>query len=306
MRLITASLSALLFAAQLNAAELPPVVAAPNEAPAVAFTPAPDPTALPAPQAAPAATGGMFNGKSGDDTMDITADKSLEWHEAERVYIANGHAKAKKGDTLIEADLLKAYDRKKPDGSSEIWRMVAEGNVKVTGKTQTATGQTAEYDIDTRKAILKGNNLKFTTATDTVTARDSLEFWEVENRAVAKGDVVQIRDGRQVRADTMIAQFKKNAKGETVSDTMTAKGRVTITTDKDTATCDEAIYLVTPNTATLNGNVFITQGANQLKGDKAEANFKTGISRIVNTGSGRVHALILSAKGKPAQGVKSE
>jgi lipopolysaccharide export system protein LptA len=304
MRLFVVSIVLSLFVLPLGA-ELPPVAATPNAVPAAAFTPAPDAVPSSAPAVTPAA-GGMFNGKSGDDAMDITADQSLEWHEAERVYIANGHAKAKKGDTIIEADILKAYDRKKPDGSSEIWRMTAEGNVTITGKTQNATGQTAEYDIDTRKAVLKGNNLKFTTATDTVTARDSLEFWEVENKAIAKGDVVQIRDGRQVHADEMVAQFKKNAKGETVSDTMIAKGHVTITTDKDTAICDEAVYLVAPNTATLKGNVFITQGANQLKGDKAEANFKTGISRIVNTGTGRVHALILSAKGKPAQVIKSE
>ncbi len=241
----------------------------------------------------------IFGGKAGDDAIDITADNSLEWHENERVYIASGHAKAKKGDVTIEADVLKAYDRKNPDGSSEVWKLTAEGNVHVIGKTQQAVGQTAEYDIDTKKAILKGNNLKFTTATDTVTARDSLEFWEIENRAIARGNALEIREGRQVRADELVAQFKKNPKGDLVAESMAAKGNVHITAAKEVAICDEALYLVEPNTATLTGNVFITQGPNQLKGDKVEANFKTGLSKIMNTGRGRVHALIMTSKGKP-------
>ena len=243
---------------------------------------------------------GLFGGKAGDDAIDISADNSLEWHEAERVYIARGHAVAKKGDVTIQADVLKAYDRKKPDGSSEVWRLTAEGNVQVIGKSQQAQGQTADYDIDSKKAILKGNNLKFTTATDTVTARDSLEFWEIESKAIAKGDALQVRADRQVRADELIAQFKKNAKGDLVAESMSAKGNVHITSAKDVAVCNEALYKVEPNTATLTGNVFITQGSNQLKGDIVEANFKTGLSKIMNKGRGRVHALITTSKGKPA------
>lgn len=301
---------ALLFATNTMAENLPPVTdkgtasEKMNTPPDAAFIPVPSEAAPPAitdkkvedKQPAP----GIFGGKAGDDAIDITADNSLEWHEAERVYIATGHAKAKKGDVTIQADVLKAYDRKKPDGSSEVWRLSAKGNVQVIGKTQQAQGQTAEYDIDTKKAILKGNNLKFTTATDTVTARDSLEFWEIENMAIARGNALEVRADRQVSADELVTQFKKSPKGDLVAETMTAKRNVRITSAKDVVVCDEALYKVEPNTATLTGNVFITQGANQLKGDKVEANFKTGLSKIMNTGNGRVHALITTSKGKPS------
>ncbi len=301
----------MLVAVSAQAENLPPVEAnaSADKSPDAAFIPDP---AQAVPAGSPAGTEkktekaapGIFGGKAGDDAIDITADNSLEWHEAERVYIANGHAKAKKGDVTIEADVLKAYDRKKPDGSSEVWRLTAEGNVRVTGKTQQAQGQTAEYDIDTKKAILKGDNLKFTTATDTVTARESLEYWEIENKAIAKGDAVAIRADRQVRADELTAQFKKNAKGDLVADNMGAKGNVHITSAKESAVCNEAIYKVEPNIAMLIGNVFITQGPNQLKGDKVEANFKTGLSKIINTGHGRVHALIRASKGPASKDKK--
>ena len=274
-------------------------ITAQAQEPAPAFIPAPSEAHVAAAPKAAAPTPSLLGGKGGDEAIDITADKSLEWHENERVYIASGHAKAKKGDVTIEADTLKAYDRKKADGSSEVWRMTAEGNVHVIGKAQDATGETAEYDIDSKKAVLKGKNLKFTTATDTVTASDSLEFWENDNKAIARGNTLAVREGRQVRADVLIAQFKKDAKGDLVADTMEAKGNVHITSAKDVVTCDEALYRIAPNNVTLTGNVFITQGANQLKGDKVEADFKTGLSKIMNVGKGRVHALIRSSKGTP-------
>ena len=262
-----------------------------------AFIPAEEQPAAVAPTADKPSSG-LLNSTTGGDSVDITADQSLEWHEEDRVYIARGRAKAKRGDVLVEADILKAFDRKKPDGSSEIWRMEAMGNVKVSSKTQTATGSSADYNIDTRKAILKGDNLRFTTDKDVVTAKDSLEFWENENVALAKGDATAIRDGRQVKANELRTYFSKNSKGETVTERMEAKKNVYIVTDKDVILCDEAVYFVSANTATLSGNVFITQGKNQLKGDKAESNFKTGISRMINAGSGRVHALISAADGK--------
>lgn len=243
--------------------------------------------------------GGLLGGKDtkGGDTVNITADESLEWHEDERVYIARGRAKARRGDVLVEADLLKAYDRKKPDGSSEVWKIAAEGNVKVTGVKQQATGDKGQYDIDTRKMLLTGEKLSFRTDTDTVTARDSFEYWESEKAAVARGEATAISKDRKVRADELFIYFKEDAKGNQQPDHMEAKGKVRIISKEAAATCDDAIYHPGPDTATLKGNVNITKGSSQLKGDQAEANFKTGVSKILNTGTGRVHALILAAPG---------
>jgi lipopolysaccharide export system protein LptA len=48
------------------------------------------------------------------------------------------------------------------------------------------------------------------------------------------------------------------------------------------------------NKAVLTGDVFLTRGKNQLAGDKAEVDFKTGLSKLVNTGKGskRVRGLL--------------
>lgn len=280
---ITAFMLASLLAGAASAAETPS-----NDS---LFTPSPAPQAAASPVA-----------QNNGEQIDITADNSLEWNEHERVYVARGNAKAKRGDVTIEADILKAYDRQKQDGSSEVWRMVAEGNVRILSKENRASGSRGEYDIDTRKAVLTGDNLSLKTATDTVTAKKSLEYWEIEQMALAKGDAVAIRDGRKVKADEMVARLAPDAKGELVIQTMEAKGNVDIVTTEDAIQCDHVIYDMKGNKATLIGNVSITRDKNQLKGDRVETDFTTGKSRLLNSGSGRVHALISGAKSKNTPG----
>jgi lipopolysaccharide export system protein LptA len=263
-----------------------------------AFVPAPPHAAVEKADAKKQApSGGLLGSGKPGETLEITADQSLEWHEEERFYIAKGNAKATRGAVTVSADTLKAFDRKKPDGSSEVWKMTAEGHVKITSEKRQATGDKGEYNIDTHKMVLTGEHLTYTSAEETVTAKESLEYWENENMALAKGDAYAKRDNREVRAEELRLYFKTNKKGEQVVDRMEAKGNVSITTDADAVSCDTATYNPIANTAQLVGHVNITRGSNQLKGDKAEANFNTGVSKIINTGSGRVHALVLASPG---------
>jgi lipopolysaccharide export system protein LptA len=240
-------------------------------------------------------------GKPGDsEYLDITADQSLEWHETESVYIARGHAVAKRGELKVEADTLKAHNRKKPDGSAEIWKLEAEGNVKISDPRHEATGDKGIYDIDSKKATLTGENLRFSSGEDTVTAQESFEYSEKENKIIAHGDVEALREGRKVKANEMIAYLSpaKKKNGQDI-ERLEAKGNVRIVTKEDAVFCNQAIYNLAKNTATLTGKVRITRGENQLKGDKVETDFKTGKSKLINTGSGRVSALIGGSQDKP-------
>ena len=55
-------------------------------------------------------------------------------------------------------------------------------------------GDQAVYDVDQQIGIVTGKALKLTTATDVVTARDSLEWYDQKQIAVARGDAVAVRD----------------------------------------------------------------------------------------------------------------
>lgn len=273
---------------------------APPATPPAAFVPAleqPATPPTPPPRAKESSAPALF--QRGEGNLEITANEGLEWHETERMYIARGKAKAVRGDVSVEADVLRAYDRKLAGGSSEVWRMEAEGAVHIISKGSHVYGDKATYDIDARHALITGSALRYVTPTDVVTATQSLEFDEVQNMALARGNAQATRDDRTVRADDMKAFFKNNAKGEQVTDRLEAKGKVHIVTVDSVVFCDEVTFYSEENRAILTGNVDITKGPNQIKGDKAEANFKTGVSKILSAGKGRprVQALIIAAKG---------
>lgn len=273
-----------------------------KESPTPYFKPdaAPDAAAgIPKPAAPP-----PLISKGNGSEIDISASQSLEWNENDRTYTATGNAKAVKGDMTVQADILKAFDRKKADGSSEVWKMEADGHVRLLGKGGTASGDHAVYDIDTRKAILTGKKLELDTKQDKVTATNSLEYWENEKLALAVGNAVAIRDDREVHADKLVAHLSENKKGDQEISSMEAVGHVHVVSKDDVIFCDNLVYDVASDAATLTGNVSITRGKSQLRGDKVEANFKTGKSRIVNSGSGRVRALISASPGKTGSAQK--
>ncbi|MBI3452104.1 MAG: hypothetical protein HY057_04595 [Rhodospirillales bacterium] len=119
--------------------------------------------------------------------IEIVAKDGIEWQRETRRYIARGEARATQGDTSIFADMLIAYYREKPEGGTEIFRYEAKGNTRIATPTQTAIGDDGVYDIDAAVIVLTGRNLKLTTPNETITARDSLEYWEARRMAVARG-----------------------------------------------------------------------------------------------------------------------
>jgi lipopolysaccharide export system protein LptA len=100
-------------------------------------------------------------------------------------------------------------------GSTEIFRVEAIGNVVLKHEASTVTGERAVYDIDQGIAVVTGKNLKLTTATDVVTARDSLEWYEARQIAVARGDAVATRAPKTIKADILTAYMHKSAQTAT-------------------------------------------------------------------------------------------
>lgn len=72
-----------------------------------------------------------------------------------------------------------------------------------------------------------------------------------------------------------------------------AFGHVSVRTPTDTATGDRAVYVPDSGIARLAGNVRITRGQNQLDGQEAEVNMKTGISRLLRGNDKRVAGLVV-------------
>lgn len=106
-----------------------------------------------------------------DQPVHIQAAK-LEVRDKQQVATFSGNVRVKQGDTDMRCRVLKVYyDRNKddgktkgiktatpgPDGQQSIRRLEAVGNVVVTQKDQTATGNLGVFDMKTNTVTLSGN-----------------------------------------------------------------------------------------------------------------------------------------------------
>jgi lipopolysaccharide export system protein LptA len=201
-----------------------------------------------------------------------------------------------------------------PAGGGEIWRLEAEGNVVITTATDRAEGDRAVYDMDQAVMVLTGQNLRLVNPDNTLTARDSIEYWSARRMAVARGNAVVITtDGRRVRADTLVAYFAETpapgaaprpqnaaAPGSPAPsslDRVEAFGNVEIRTAEEVVRGDRGVYSPNTGIARLLANVRITRGDNTLSGQEAIVNMQTGVARLVSAPGARVQGLVVPQQG---------
>ena len=276
--------------------------------------------------------------------VDITANDGIEWRQVEQVVVARGNARALRDGTTVEAARLLARYRPQGNrapvpatpaaagetplnGGNEIWRLEAEGNVKIFTPTDTATGDRAVYDMDQAVLVLTGRNLSYATPQQTLTARDSLEYWSQRKMAVARGRaVVLTQDGRRITADTLVAYMLDDPPASAASVPRSGQprpgtegaaapppgqgriervelfGNVEIRTEAEVVRGERGVYSAVTGQARLLGDVRITRGDNQVNGREALVNMNTGISRIVSAPGQRVQGLIVPQQGNQQPG----
>jgi lipopolysaccharide export system protein LptA len=261
--------------------------------------------------------------------INVESDSGIEWQQDKQIYIARGNAVATRGPASIKADTLIAHYRQakagtananaNAEGNTEIYRIEAEGNVVVTRDTRTVVGDRLDYDVDQGVGIMRGKTLKMTTAADTVTARDALEWYDTKQIGVARGDAVAVHNARTVKADILTAYMVKTAPpgqapapgkppappagGKTPAaagkppdkpgatpaapsedskiDRIDAQGHVVVIGAEDIGRGDYAVYNATTGICTLLGHVVITRGKDVITGQYAVMDMNRNISRIL-------------------------
>lgn len=264
--------------------------------------------------------------------VEITATDGIEWRQAEQVVIARGEARAVRGNVTVDANRLLARYRPRAQagqpannqpatsapaaapgangplgGSSEIWRLEAEGQVRITSATDVARGDRAVYDMDQAVLVLTGRALSLTSGQQVITATDSLEYWSDRKMAVARGNAVVVdnAEDRRITADTLVSYFldgpppaaqppgEQQVPGAGRVDRVEAFGNVEIRTPTDVVRGSRGVYSAATGMARLLGDVRITRGENQLNGQEAIVNLRTGVARLVSRPGARVQGLIL-------------
>lgn len=247
-----------------------------------------------------------LTGAKNDQPIAIAADNGIEWNQNKHVYIARGNATATRGADRVEADTLYAYYRPvgaaaaaadthkskngKSDGfsggSTEIYQIVADGNVHFTAPNETLTGGHAVYDVDAAGLVMTGKDLRLVTPRMTITARDSLEWYNTQQMGVARGDAIAMRDHRALRADILTARFEKQSDGASQVKRIDATGNVMVTSPGQIARGDTGVYDLDTGIATLSGHVRLTRGQNELRGRYAVVDLKNDVSQLLSAPPG--------------------
>ena len=224
--------------------------------------------------------------------VNITADNRVEWHQKTQKIVARGNAVATRDDMNIRADTLTGYyAQNSQTGKTKINRVIADGNVKMHTAKADAFGNNLDYDLQKDEAILIGNPAKITTEKEIITAEEKITYYPSEQKAVALGNVQATdKDGNKIYSDKMVAYFiKENEKSSNlVIDKVDIFGNVKIVTTDTTVTSDKGSYYPRNGKAYLFNNVIIDQEGNLLRGEKAETDFNTGISKLLSSSKGKV------------------
>ena len=276
---------------------------------------------------------------SSSQPIHIEAESGIEWQQSNRLYIARGHAFASRGQASVHADTLYAYYRQaapkaptvaaaapagdKPPagaemlmngGATEIYRFEAVGNVRFANADQTAYGDRAVYDVDQAVMVLTGKNLRIETKNETVTARDSFEWYDKKQIAVARGDAIATRAGKSIRGDTLVAEVEKPDNQPSRIHRIDAYGDVIVAAADQVAHGDQGVYNLDTGIATLTGSVDVTKGNDVVRGRYAVVDTNANVSRILAadpgmtvaaagngavSGGGRVEGLLIPDQ-KPA------
>ncbi len=277
-------------------------------------------------------------------------------------------APAKPGET-------KPGDPDKPAGGTEIWKLDAIGKVRIenrgeqafaergvynvdlgvmtmTGNVRlvsprqntTAYGDEAVYDTNQSVTVLTGKGLRFESPDTKITARDSLEYYDIKNLAVARGDALAIQGDKRVRGDVLTAYMSANANRQPAAkpadpkakqppaktarpvpatpgapstttgggvERIDAFGNVFLSSADSIARGQKAVYTVSTGLAIVTGGVKVTRGDSQMNGEQAEVNMNTGVSRILSSSSPaspgqRVRAIFAPAKATPPAGAQQQ
>ncbi|MFI3242226.1 MAG: LptA/OstA family protein [Alphaproteobacteria bacterium] len=222
------------------------------------------------------------------DDLKIKADEKVEWHNKEAKMVAVGNAEASNSSMKVNANKLEAF-YSEANGKKEISKVFGFDNVVLTSDSAKGYGDKLEYSMAKEEAILTGKPAKIVTENETLEADDNIFYYPTKKEAIAKGGVkAKTKDGNTIIADELKAYFKETNNSSMELDKVDIFDNIKIITKDATVTANTGTYYPTLGEVHLFDDVTIFQKDNELKGDKAVANLKTGVSKIIAGSKGQV------------------
>lgn len=220
--------------------------------------------------------------------IDVDADQRIEWYRDEQKIVAIGNAVAVKNDHTLRGNVLTVFYEKVmlEDGSqkNQIQKILADGNVHLEMPDSNGRGEHFDYSLPLKTAYLSGNPARLENKLGEITATDGITYYGAENKSIARGDVIAKNPDYTVYADKMISYFDEDKQGQKSLNRVEiyADGKpVKITNKQSVVTGRRGIYFPREDKFKIFDDVVINQNNDILKGDYAETDLKTGISRLL-------------------------
>ena len=249
---------------------------------------------------------GLDLGRGGGGPIEVLADDGIEWQQPKKQFIARGNAQAIRGGVTVRAPMLVAHYRDTDGSATDIEVLEASGGVTISSASEQASGRRAVYTVATGMLVLYGDGspVSLVTRTETVVAKDRIEYDTKAQKAVAYGGASVKKADKTLTAETLIA-YMEELNGKTDLRRVEGVGEVVIVTAKETARGSQGNYDAKTGSATLTGSVTITRDQNVLTGNRAVVNMNSGLSTLYGGGGDgtRARAYLVPQekdKGKPA------
>ena len=204
------------------------------------------------------------------------AQGSLEWNEGEGVVIGRDDVLFRTKDVSLRAEEVILYR----DGD-EFKRLEVRGEVRILSNGYRLEGDSGFYDAAEKVLKIFGSNLRMVTPRSVILrAKESFEFYEEEGLFVARGEASVTDRGRVLRSSTLIGRV-----GLETLERVDALGGVEVEFAEEgwLARGDRGVYLILTEKAVVLRRVFVMRRGDEIRGDRMEIDFKTGVGKISST-----------------------
>ena len=256
-----------------------------------------------------------------DSPIIIEADESVVCDETALKCVATGLASAQKGTSTVYGDVLTVHFTE--GKNREITSMTADGHVRMETPTEKAYGEHAHYDVALDRVLMTGGNLKIITEKgETLTARDSIEYYHTENKGIARGHAIALFPEKEqlVQADTLVAYFKPSTEksekeeGKLNLEKVEAEGNMLASGPKGIVTGDRGVYLEKTKMVEVFNNVKLAQDKNVIEGGYAKFSFDSNVGEVYpqpphvaqTCPHKRIHGMIIPKSAKKEKGKGDE
>lgn len=221
-----------------------------------------------------------------DSPIIIEAENSVVCDETANKCVATGNASANKGTNTVYGDVLTVFFKEGKE--REIIALTADGHVRMETPQDKAFGDHAHYDVALDRVLLTGGNLKILTPKESLTARDSIEYWHSNNKGIARGQATAIFPEKEelIQADTLVAYFNPSSerteenKEKKSIEKVEAEGHMLASSPKSVVTGDRGVYSAKDHLVEVFNNVKVMQGENVIEGGYARHNLETNVAEM--------------------------